>query len=69
MSASFKESHNKPSVNCCTANSNGIDPNNRCGFVLALDTAVIPMMPNTALAPKLAVAEKHISWSLFEEVR
>lgn len=39
--------------------------NNRCGFVLAFATAIIPIVPSTALAPKLAVAEKHMGWFLF----
>ena len=42
-------------------NNKEIVPKNFCGFVLAFATAITPNVPSTALAPKLAVAEKHIS--------
>ena len=60
ISAFLKDIHNSPSVNCCIENSNGIVPKSFCGFVLAFATAITPNVPSTALAPKLAVAEKHI---------
>lgn len=59
-SAFLRETHNKPSVNCCIENNKGIVPKNFCGFVLAFATVITPNVPSTALAPKLAVAEKHI---------
>jgi hypothetical protein len=60
MSAFFNDNQSSPSESCCTAKSNGMAANIRCGFVLAFATEIIPTVPNTALAPKLAVAEKHI---------
>lgn len=61
ISVFLRDIHNSPSVNCCIENSNGIVPKSFCGFVLAFERETTPITPKTALAPKLAVAEKHIS--------
>jgi hypothetical protein len=57
---SVSDIHRKPSHACCAANNNGIAANGCCdrsGTVL-IDT--IPTVVRTALAVKLALAEKHM---------
>ncbi len=59
-SAPDNPTHNIPSAACWTANNNGIRANGTCAGVSAFLRVTTPTAANTALAPKLAPAEKHI---------
>jgi len=66
---SFNDTQSIPSVNCCIENKIGMVPNARWGLFVALATDTIPIAPSTALAPKLAVAEKHIALVIVEGLK
>lgn len=55
-----KLNHTTPSVNCCIANKKGTAPRNFSSGSLDALHVTTPMVPITADAVKLAVAEKHI---------
>jgi hypothetical protein len=61
----FTLSQRRPSENCCMEKIKGIAANKRCALVCAPVIAIAPAIESTALAPKLAVAEKHMITSLF----
>lgn len=56
--------HKSPSVICCAANIKGILAKSICGIDLTFLIEAIPMAERTIPAPKLAPAEKHITYEL-----
>src|SRR3990170_1764352 len=55
-----KPIHSIPSAACCIANNKGIMAKGTCAGVLSFLRVTTPRVAKTALAPKLAPAEKHI---------
>ena len=56
--------HKSPSVICCAANIKGILAKTNCGSDFTFFIQAIPMAERTIPAPKLAPAEKHITYEL-----
>jgi len=54
------DNQTQPSANCCTERMKGIIARTLSGVLFALTIEMAPMPVSIILAPKLAVAEKHM---------
>ena len=55
-----RDNHTQPSENCCIEKIKGIIANTLREGAFALIIDIVPILASIILAPKLAVAEKHI---------